>query len=254
MMKYPMTLRHLVIGCGEVGGALRSVLRCDGHDINTGVFAEEGATYNVLHVCLNYSGSFHCVVRSYQELFKAGHTIIHSTVPIGTSEALGAHHSPVRGVHPNLQESLTMFTKYIGGPCASELARELKRYGIPTEAVASSRDTEAGKLLDLMQYAASILIEKEIHAFCEENGLDFNLIYTQMNRTYNWGYQQMGRDHFTRPILKHEPGPIGGHCVAQNMVHLNTETAERIMKFTDDRGSKITRQPEAVNNSRTGSP
>lgn len=225
-------MNHLVVGCGEVGRALMHVLGCEGHDPQRNICAPHAFKCDILHVCFPFSDrdEFHRSVREYQERFVPLFTVIHSTVPIGTSDDLGAHHSPVRGRHPRLEESLRTFEKYVGGSHAIQIAAELRSFGIPAVVCASSRDTEAGKLLDLMQFGAAILLEKEIHAFCEAQGLDFDVAYRQFNEGYNDGYRALDQDQFIRPILRHQAGPIGGHCVVENMKHLDSPTAARIQE------------------------
>ncbi len=225
-----MKIKHLVVGCGEVGKALMKVLNALGHDPNAGFICPNGTTCEYLHICIPYGEDFKRSVKTYESWFLPEYTIIHSTVPIGTSEDLNAHHSPIRGKHPDLAESIRTFVKYVAGVNATDICYELQRFGIDAKPCKYTRDTEAAKLLDLMQYANSILIEKEIHAFCETHDLDFDLVYGEFNKTYNRGYQSMGEPHLIRPILKHRTGPIGGHCVVQNMKHLSTPTAAKVIE------------------------
>lgn len=225
-------MHHVVIGCGEVGSALRKVLNCDGVDVKLAQFPSR-ASYDMMHVCVGYGPDFSELVVDYAERYSPVNIVVHSTVPIGTCELLSAHHSPIRGKHPNLEQSIRTFVKYVGGPNATEICEELIRFGINAYPCASSRDTEAGKLFDLMQFGAAIMIEKEIHLYCENHGLDFDLVYTQFNETYNEGFAKNEGKHFVRPILNHVHGPIGGHCVAQNMEHLSSPTATRIMNEHD---------------------
>lgn len=224
-------MKHLVVGCGEVGRALMSVLDAPGHDPFAGLTAS--GECELLHVCIPYSERFSDYVIEYRKLFNAKIVVIHSTVPIGTSDLLNANHSPIRGRHPNLAESIRSFVKYVGGPDALQISIELSVCGISCVVVNSARDTEAGKLLDLMQFAASIALEKEIHEFCERNGLDFAIVYRDFNQTYNYGYSKIGDVNFVRPVLDHIPGPIGGHCVVQNMKHIESETAARILHMNE---------------------
>jgi UDP-N-acetyl-D-mannosaminuronate dehydrogenase len=225
-------MNHIVVGCGEVGQALMRVLQCEGHDPGRNIEAPPAFKCDILHVCFPFVGceSFHSAVRDYQERFVPMFTVIHSTVPIGTSDALDAHHSPIRGRHPHLVESIRTFVKYVGGPRADDVCAELRTFGIPCVPLRDARTTEAAKLIDLMQFGAAILLAKEIHEFCEREGFDFDVVYRQFNETYNAGYQALGASQFTRPILDHQPGPIGGHCVVENMKHLESPIAEKILE------------------------
>lgn len=221
-------MKHLVVGCGEVGKALMEVLCCDGHDPAAGFSADPGQV-DMLHICIPYSESFDDAVRAAQHRFSPLFTIIHSTVPIGTSDRLVAHHSPIRGRHPHLARSIRTFQKYVGGPDAVSIANELCTWGIPAIACRSARDAEAGKLIDLMQLGQAVLLEKAIHEFCEKNQLDYGLVYRQFNQSYNRGYAEMDAPHFQRPLLEHVDGPIGGHCVVQNMKWLDMPQAKEII-------------------------
>lgn len=221
-------MKHLVIGLGQVGTALQEVLGCPGHDPHKRVYSD-AIFPDVIHICFGYFEGFDAEVKRYQKLFKAKYTVIHSTVPIGTSRRLGALHSPIRGRHPDLAESIKTFTKYVAGPESDVIVKEFHKLGVSAHALVFPEDTEAGKLLDLMQFGAMILLEKEIWDFCQRHNVNFDVAYTNFNRTYNDGYGRMGFEDFRRPILEHMPGPIGGHCVSQMMEILDSPTAQKIV-------------------------
>jgi len=222
-------LTHLIIGLGEVGKALQEILQCDG----SSNFDFKNNHYDMIHICFPYFGEFNNQVERYKNQFTPKYTVIHSTVPIGTSKKLGASHSPVRGKHPHLKESILTIPKYVGGVNAVEVANELSKYKIPVFAVASSDDTEAGKLYSLMQFGKMILLNKEIKDHCEKNNINFDIAYTDFNESYNQGYKDLGHSEFTRPVLKYIEGGIGGHCVTQMMELLDTESAKEILKTNE---------------------
>ena len=60
--------------------------------------------------------------------------------------------------------------------------------------------------------------------------LDFDLVYTQANRTYNEGYEKLGKSEVKRPVLKHYPGSIGGHCIIPNAKILNDSLADLLLE------------------------
>lgn len=185
----------------------------------------------MMHVCIPYSSLFEDQVLEYMKYFTPRYTVIHSTVPIGTSWKLRATHSPIRGSHPDLAESVRTFVKYVGGPDSKDVAIEFEKYGIQCRANLYQENTEAGKLFDLMQYGASILVEKEIHEYCLGKGfLNYDFIYRDFNETYNKGWAEMKRTEVIRPVLKHMPGKIGGHCVSQMMELLDSPTAKKIIE------------------------
>lgn len=217
-------MKHLIIGNGEIGSSLAKVLKCDICDIE-GV---EGK-YDVLHICFPYFDGFVDAVKGYKEKHEPELTIIHATVPVGTSDECGACHSPVRGVHPHLSESILTFVKFVGGKDSIKARNLFRKYGIHSVAVDSARDTEAGKLWSTTGYGLNIILEKYIHKYCEENDLDFDVVYTMFNTTYNKGYRDMKMQHFQKYNLKHMDGKIGGHCIEPNCELLGGDIAQFIL-------------------------
>lgn len=214
--------RHLVIGhLGQIGAAIHKYLG-EHHDVCGFDTKNEQRPpqeiFDVLHVCIPYNEKFKSTVTALQQnsLIKNGITIIHSTVPVGTTdEFANAVHSPMRGVHPNLYEGLTTFVKFFGGERAQEAAKYFPT--IATQITADAKTTEAAKLWDTTAYGLMIILEKEIHKYCADNNLDFNIVYTQFTNTYNSGYTTLNMPHVARPVLTHRAGPIGGHCVMPNL-------------------------------------
>ena len=207
-------MRHLVIGLGEVGSAIQRILECDGYDVNGGLPSSE--QYDTLHICFPYSEGFVGYVKAYIKTFKPQLVVVHSSVPVGTCDPQGWVHSPIRGVHPNLEQGIRTFVKYFGGEAALIAKRPFEDAGILCQANPLASNTEALKLWDTTQYGLMIMIQKMIKAYCENHGLDFELIYTDANHTYDIGYEQLGRPEVARPYLKFMAGPIGGHCVIPN--------------------------------------
>jgi len=204
---------HLVVGAGEVGTALHTVLgtraACEIRD----VLPVGDVQAEVLHIAFPWSERFVEQVQGYVAEHGAELVVVHSTVPVGTCDAHGWVHSPVRGRHPHLAEGLRTFVKHFGGERAYEAARHWPGW---SRVHAWARDTEAGKLWELIQYGINIQVEKAIHEWCTERGADFEIVYTEFAETYNRGYRELGEERFVRPVLDHVPGPIGGHCVVQN--------------------------------------
>lgn len=225
-------LTHLVIGLGEVGKAMQQVLDCEGYDIANGGEPPAGS-FDILDICFGWTEHFHDLVAEYKRIYKPKFTVIHSTVPVGTCDNLAANHSPVRGKHPDLAPSIITFTKYLGGPDFEILAVEYAFYGIQTHGVASARDVEALKLWETTKFAVSVMLEKEIHEYCERMDLNFDLVYTHASKTYNEGYEAMGLGHFKAPIITHTEGKIGGHCVIPNCYLLGSKSAKRIISLNN---------------------
>lgn len=218
---------QLVIGTGEIGQAMLSILGCYGYDKADA--GEPLKTFKVLHICFPFSEEFVASVREYVFLFNADLVIVHSTVPLGTCDPEGWVHSPVRGVHPDLELGIRTFVKFFGGARAHDAAAIFREKGIKTYTTPDAKDTEALKLWDTTIYGWNILIEKAIRNYCDVHGLDFALVYTLANATYNEGYALLGKPQFSKYVLKDFPGPIGGHCILPNLELLEDPIA-RIMK------------------------
>lgn len=205
-------MKHLVLGHGEVGAALVELLKCDWSDV--GMESVRNGRPDVLHVAIPYGPQFAGAVCAARDRFAPTHVVVHSTVPVGTCEAMGAIHSPVRGVHPHLLEGLRTFVKYFGGPGAPEVARAWP--GRDVHILPDARTCEALKLWDTTQYGAHIRLMQEIHRYCVANGVDFEIVYRHANWTYNDGYCEMGKPTVIRPLLFYNGPDIGGHCVLPN--------------------------------------
>jgi len=245
-------MRSIVIGLGEVGRSLASVLaegkreEVFSHD-KVGGTIEAGeqrlaliATekpVGVIHICFPYSPEFVDEACRYIRLTDAPLVIIHSTVPVGTTRRIqerhhGANvvHSPIHGQHPHLARGIRTFLKYVGGTNEAAVEQALgyfMRHGIKAYPVSSPEASEVSKLLCTLQYGWQIVICKEIAAICERYGVPFDEAYAGWNREYNRAYQELhptAPDEFKRsvgvdvrrPILHPTPGPIGGHCVIPN--------------------------------------
>jgi len=207
----------LIVGMGEVGKALCQVLSTvhsmHVYDSSWKFPLREDLKVDVLHICFPYSDQFKVCVQSYQEHVQPSYTVIHSTVPVGTSKALECYHSPVRGVHPHLAESMLKFITYLAPIPQEFLIDYFYDAEMCIRPVNNSDDTEAGKLWSLAAYAMNILLEKEIYRYCQDNELDFNMVYSHFTDSYNKGYAKMGVNNVQRPELDHMEGTIGGHCI-----------------------------------------
>ena len=172
---------------------------------------------DILNVCIPYTKDFVSVV---SDLPTANwYTVIHSTVPVGTTEKFGHKflHSPVRGVHPNLYEGLKTFVKFIGGDqqLAEAYSGHLKTLGIETHICKDAKTTELSKLADTTYYGLCIAFTSDMKKLCDEYNLDFMEVMTKFNHTYNEGYKKLGKTNVVRPVL-YPTDKIGGHCIIPN--------------------------------------
>lgn len=219
-------MKHLIIGQGEIGKALKRIFKCDIRDKDSDLTGQ----YDIIHIAYPYFKGFEKVTINYKKFYKAKYVIIHSTVPVGTSDRINAIHSPVTGVHPHLAKSIKTFTKFVAD---KKIVKEFKKYGIPAKYISSSKDTEAGKLYALLIYGINVLLEKEIYEYCLKNKLNYENVYQEMVKMYNNGYKQMGMGRFQMYKLTHKKGKIGGHCVVQNSPLLKTEFSKFLVKLNN---------------------
>lgn len=223
---------QLVIGSGEVGTALYNVLKDAGADVTLRDTDPVDVSADVLHVCYPWSGSFVDDTLAYVREHGASLVIVHSTVPPGTCDPQDWVHSPVRGRHPGLEEGLRTFVKHVGGERAlrtRRAARLLTDAGLRVQVHARAAETEAGKVWELVQFGLQVMIEQQVHDWCERYGLNHREVYADFARTYNDGYATLNEHRFIRPILEHVPGPIGGHCVTQNATHIDHSLVRQLM-------------------------
>jgi len=205
--------RALVIGNGEVGKAISSIFRCEAIDY------EEMPSlngYDYLHICFGWSDAFEDYVLNYQNQHSPKYTIIHSTVPVGTSSRLKAIHSPIRGMHPNLEEGVRTHTKFLGGPDATNVAEYFRDFGLRILLCDLSETTELGMLLGTECYRINIEFAKRAKELCDRHGVPFNESYTLFAQEYNEGWKKLGRPEYVRQVLVPIMQPIGGHCLESN--------------------------------------
>jgi hypothetical protein len=226
-------MRGLVIGGGEIGHSILYVLQGNYdtkvYDIN---FDKQDTDYifdthkerpfEILHICFPYSKDFVKQVKDYQKHFKPKYTVIHSTVPIGTSKKCNAVHSPVVGIHPHLQESIKTFTKFLGGKQAGEIADYFRRAGIKVYVTDKSETTELMKIQCTTYYAMMIEFTKDMKEQCNKYGVPFEA-WTVWNDNYSQGYEKLGYPEYHRPNLVPIMKKQGGHCTLNNLKLLKTK-------------------------------
>mgnify|MGYP001362147999 CR=1 FL=1 len=238
-------MRSIVIGLGETGEPLLEILRKTnsetiGYDFKDGIIpcwvARED--FEVLHICIPYSHEFISTVREYQKFCHASLTIIHSTVPIGTTSQIpNAVHSPIRGKHGRMKEDLLKYPKWVGGEKAEVAGNYLKAHGFDVRVVETSEQTEAMKLLCLAKYGKDI----SFAYYCNELADKYNFPYNDIlawDVEYNNGVEA----RLKRPLITNLEGTIGGHCVVQNTKVLNKQHPNpmltEILKYDSEKNGK----------------
>jgi len=238
-------MRTVVLGDGLVGRALAKVLR-GGHEVylrDLDKPSGKRTQTEVLNICFPYAETFCDAVCGYIKSYRPELTIIHSTVPIGTTRAIAERtkaavvHSPVNGRHCELERAMQTFTKIVGATKAhdaSVAAQFLATAGMSVSVFPSCEDSEAAKLLCTLRYGLDIKLQKEVKAFCEERQLSFGHVYGLWTALYDCGYEGMGLDVFSRPIIEDMRGEIGGTCVIPNARMLpDFALAHELLEFNE---------------------
>lgn len=233
----------VIIGYGEIGSALTKVYQEKGYNVKI-VDPKLGKndtidSCDILNICIPYNDRFVEIVNNYIQQISPKLTIIHSTVMSGTTKQINGLtcHSPVRGVHPNLDTGIKTFVKYIGSESkeASNIyANHLQSLGIQYYVCKNSLTTEYAKLLDTTYYGLCIAFHSEVKNLCEQNGLNFEEVMTLYNKTYNDGYTKLEKNNVIRPVL-YGTDKIGGHCVIPNAKllkeHIDDSFLDSILKY-----------------------
>ena len=226
--------KTLIIGAGQIGKALYEVLS-PYYDTAIVDKHEKPITKDVdiMHICFPYSKNFVKEVKRYQKLYKPKITVIHSTVPVGTSRKCNACHSPVRGMHPYLAESIRTFVKFVGGKKADLVAEYFRRANIKAYICRKSETTELGKLLSTTYYAVCIEYVKSAEKLCEKYKVPFSEAFTLFNLTYNEGWTKLGHPEYQRPTLVPIQRKQGGHCTLPNCDLLESKFTKLIKELNE---------------------
>lgn len=234
-------MRVGILGYGEIGKAIYNLysetsslsgdLVLGVRDLDTNYFQKD---MDVMHVCIPYSNrdDFIGVVTNNQLEYKPKLTIIHSTVAVGTTKYVHQPtvHAPVRGMHPDLTESIRTFVMYIGydsTPAMKKALKVLTELEVTVKPVRDSRHTELAKLASTTNYGIQISYHAYINRLSDSLGLNFDDVMTNWNETYNEGYKELGRENVTRPILyPPKDDKIRGHCVLPNTKLLESQFGE----------------------------
>lgn len=222
----------LVVGLGEVGGALFELLKESGKFEVYGLDVDKKKMQEfkqgnlpdkvgILHICIGCRDQEEFVKATvgYMKQFKPELTIIESTVPPGTTQKINtlseSHlaHSPVRGMHKKgramMKSHVISLVKYIGGidEESNRLAQKhFANLGLKTKFLNSPVETELAKLFETTYRAWLIACFQEMHRISRHFGADFVNVVDFLEDTH--------RIRFDRPIMY--PDVIGGHCLIPN--------------------------------------
>lgn len=222
--------KTLIIGAGEIGTSLRNIFASHYETIIIDKNNDFDWDPEIIHIAFPYSKNFVKYVKSYQKKYKPKFTVIHSTVPVGTSRKCNAVHSPVVGLHPFMEESIKTFTKYLGGEHSSLVAQYFRRANIKIYITDKSETTELMKILSTSFYGVLIEWTKEVKRLCNENNVPFEM-WTIWTNNYNSGYTKLGHPEYVRPNLVPIMTGQGGHCTQSNAANLHRETKSEFLKI-----------------------
>jgi len=219
-------MRSIVIGLGETGQPLYEILKgaypeTYGYDKGHGDCLTK-CDFDILNICIPYSKDFIEIVTRYADFFNPEITIIHSTVPIGTTSQIpNAVHSPIRGQHSRMKSDLQNYVKWVGGELSDFASEYLRDAGFKVMAVATSEQTEAMKLLCLAKYGKDIAFAFYCADIAKHYSFDFG--YADILE-WDGEYNQHVEERLKRPIISvGDERVIGGHCVVQNTKILNEQ-------------------------------
>jgi UDP-N-acetyl-D-mannosaminuronate dehydrogenase len=218
--------KTLIIGNGEIGKALGLILTPFYEVFYKDIDNEIEDKFEVINICYGYSKNFIKITKNYIEKYNPELTIIHSTVPVGTTRKLGKGivHSPINGQHSNMAKEIATYPKFIGalnGYDTFKTAKYFKNCGLKVFIFSSPETTELAKILCTSYYGWCLEYMKEAVKEAEKYNVPFHEIYTVWNREINKGLKILNKENLTRPIYEPIKGRIGGHCVVENSYLLN---------------------------------
>lgn len=240
----------LVVGLGEVGGAIAAILDRNEtvlrHDLEP---LEIKASIGVMHLCIPFEAPlpFQSTALRYLERFNPELTIIHSTVLPGTTRSiaeksgLAIAYSPVRGKHVRMEDDLLHYAKFVAAPRpedANTAVAHLERAGMKTRRIATVETLELAKLAETTYFGVCIAFAQELNRYAQQVGAD-----------YSEAIEFFDEVKFL-PRERYYPGFIGGHCVMPNIQLLlkiaPSAFLEAIVDSNERRANELDSQPGAT--------
>ena len=229
--------KNLIIGMGEIGKAVTEVVG-SAQTLDIEKKAIE-LPIEVLHICFPYTEHFKAEVRQYMSTYRPEHTIIWSTVPIGTCADIDSKivHSPPEGVHPYLADSIYQMERWIGyneKPECYYFVNYFQELGLRTKEVPSTYFTEALKLLSTTEYGINIEFARYKKTVADDLDMPYELM-KEWNQSYNKLYKNLGMEkRFQKYVLDAPEGPKGGHCITPNARLLNEQYPSEFTKIVGE--------------------
>ncbi len=208
----------LVVGLGEVGKPLRTILQKQ-HSKVIGIDIEPAAVQErvgILHICFPFHAAeeFESAVAEYARKYDPEAIVINSTVAPGTTRNIEGRtgipsvYSPVRGKHTKMVEDLYLYVKFVAGADAEATERVRAHFtaaGLQSEAISKPETLELAKLLETTYFGLLIAWAQEMNRFAGAVNAD----YLEVGKFF--------REIAYLPKVLFQPGVIGGHCVMPNI-------------------------------------
>lgn len=228
-------MNHLVVGIGEIGSAVATVLSEANYSVKTLDISPEpvDGTVHILHICIPYSEDFVKIVKDYQKQYHPDLVIIYSTLPVGTTKKIkNAVHSPVEGKHPRLAGSIRMGLRWIGYNNNEDktLAQKIWRPITVCESVGNSDWTEFLKLASTAKYGINIVWAEYMDSVADFLGMPYKYV-KEWDQGYNQLYRKLRMPSYQKFVLDPPLGKIGGHCIVPNAFLLDAQFPSKMLKM-----------------------
>lgn len=208
----------LVVGIGEVGGALANVLeRATGPVLRLDLAPREfGVPIDVMHMCIPFTDAdrFRRTVADYINRFRPSLTVINSTVIPGTTRSIAdmtrapVAYSPVRGKHVRMEADMRRYRKFVAAcdvRTAEHAQEHFRAAGLLTERLGRPETLELAKLAETSYFGVLIAFAQELNRYAGRVGAS----YSEAARFFE--------EVDFLPRQTYYPGFIGGHCVIPNL-------------------------------------
>lgn len=236
----------LVVGIGEVGGALADVLDRVEPVMRQDLEPREfNRPVGVMHLCVPYQSraQFESAALEYIARFRPELVIVNSTVVPGTTRAIGQKsgakmvYSPVRGKHVRMAQDLLRYDKFVAADsdeAAAIAEAHFAAAGMRTRRVAKLETLELAKLAETSYFGLQIAFAQELNRYAERTGADYS--------------EAIGffEEIDFLPRTRYYPGFIGGHCVIPNLYLLKQVAAsplfDAILDSNQRRAAELARE------------
>jgi UDP-N-acetyl-D-mannosaminuronate dehydrogenase len=245
--------KTLVVGLGEVGGALAEVLERTHpvlkHDIERREFSDP---IGVMHLCFPFTSraQFEPLAMEYIRRFKPEVTIINSTVLPGTTRSIAEKtaspvvYSPVRGKHAKMTKDLLHYQKFVAASeeaWALKAAAHFQEHGMKTHKLDKPETLEVAKLGETTYFGVIIAWAQEFNRYVQRAGGD----YEEATEFFE--------EIAFLPRQRYFPGFIGGHCVIPNInLLLQIDSAPLLEAVLDSNQRRATELSEEAASATAG--